>query len=71
MCHSLSIYSHQLLPIASGGAASLTVRACDYGFTSKPKNITAYCDDTNLWILTILANDQQMAKTDTHGFTVI
>lgn len=55
MCHSLSVYSIQRLPAAPGGAASLTVRACDYGFRNEPRNKTDYCGDTNLRILTTLA----------------
>lgn len=55
--HSLSIYSYRLLRIAHGGAASLTVRACDYGFRNEPQNKTGYCGDTNLGFFTILATD--------------
>lgn len=62
MWHSLFIYSYQLLRIAHGGAASLTVRACDYGFRNEPQNKTGYCGDANLGVWTILANDQQIGK---------
>lgn len=56
------LFIYQLPPITSGGEASLSVRACDCGFRNEPQNKTDYCGDTNLGILTILGNDQQMVS---------
>lgn len=62
MHHSLTGTLMLLLP--TGAAASVSVRACDYGFRNEPRNKTGLCGDTNLETLTILANGRYMAETD-------